>query len=44
MVAIRENLILIGQVRAAGIDQINAGQAIFACNLLRAQMLFTVIG
>ncbi len=40
MVAVRENLILIGQVRAAGIDQIDAGQAIFARDFLRAQVLF----
>ena len=40
MLAIRKNLILIGQVRAAAVHQINAGEVILLRDLLRAQMLF----
>ena len=39
MVAVREHLILIGQIGPAGIDQIDAGQTVLARDLLRAQML-----
>ena len=40
MIAIRKHLVLVGQVRAAGIHQIHAGQVAFRRNLLGAQMLF----
>ena len=39
MVAIREHLVLVRQIRPAGIDQINAGQIVLLRNLLRAHML-----
>ena len=39
MVAVGEHLILIGQVGAAGIHQIDAGQPVFSGDFLRAQML-----
>ncbi len=39
MVAVREHLILIGQIGPAGIDQIDAGQTVLARDFLRAQML-----
>ena len=39
MLAVGENLILVGQMRAAGIDQIDAGQAVVAGNHLRPQVL-----
>jgi hypothetical protein len=38
MIAIRENIGLMGQVGPAGVHQIEAGQAVFLRNLLRAQM------
>ena len=37
--AVREDLVLQRQEGAAGIDQIDAGQAVLACDLLRAQVL-----
>ena len=37
---IREDFVLQGQKRAAGIDQINAGQIVLQRDFLRAQMLF----
>ena len=40
MVAIREHFVLIGQVRAAGVHQIDAGQIAFLGNFLGAQVLF----
>src|SRR5690242_2069310 len=40
MLAVGEYFGLMWQVGSAAIDQINAGQAIFACYLLGAQMLF----
>ena len=39
MVAVREHLVLVRQVGAAGIDQIEAGQIVLPCDLLRPQML-----
>jgi hypothetical protein len=46
MVTVRENLCLIGQVRAAAVDQIDPGQPVLQSDLLRPQMLrfFTVSG
>jgi hypothetical protein len=44
MVAVREDLVLAGQVRAAAVDQINARQMILFGDLLGAQVLFTVSG
>ena len=38
MLPIRKNLILARQMSAARIDQVNAGQVIFGCDGLRAQM------
>ncbi|MNV03306.1 hypothetical protein D3C71_935670 [compost metagenome] len=38
MIAVGKHLVLIGQVRAAGIHQINTGQAVFSGDFLRAQM------
>ncbi len=38
MVAVGENLVLIGQVGAAGIDKVEAGQTAFLGDLLRAQV------
>ncbi len=40
VIAVGEDLILIGQVRAAAIDQIDAGQMVGLGDLLGAQMLF----
>ena len=39
MLAVREDLVLHRQERAAGIDQVDAGQAVLPRDLLRAQML-----
>ena len=39
VLAIRKHLILIGQIGAAGVHQVDAGQAIRLCDLLGAQML-----
>ena len=39
MLAIRKHLVLVGQIGAAGIDQIDAGQPVLARDLLRPQML-----
>ncbi len=39
MIPIRKDLVLPGQVRSAGIDKIDAGQAVLPGNLLGAQML-----
>ncbi len=44
MIPIREHLILTGQVSAAAVDQINAGQVILLGNGLSAQMLFNCQG
>jgi hypothetical protein len=38
VIAIGKHIILIRQIRAAAIDQINAGQIILLSNLLCAQM------
>ena len=38
MIAIRENLILVGQIRAAGIDQVDAGQTVLLGDLLSSQV------
>ena len=40
MVTVWEHFVLIGQVRATTVDQINAGQMAFRCDFLRAQMFF----
>ena len=39
MIPVREDFILVRQVCAPGINQINTGQAIFAGNFLGAEML-----
>ena len=39
MVAVGKDLVLVGQVRAAAVDQIDAGQAAFLGDLLGAQVL-----
>ena len=39
MLAIRKNLVLVGQVGAAGIDQVDAGQTVLPGDLLGAQVL-----
>jgi hypothetical protein len=39
MLAIREHLVLVGQVGAAGVDQVDAGQPVLRRDLLRAQVL-----
>ena len=39
MIAVRKDVGLIGQVRAAGIDQVDARQVVLAGDVLRAQML-----
>ncbi len=38
MIAVGKHFVLIGQVRAAGIHEVNTGQAVLGGNLLRAQM------
>ena len=40
MVPVGEHLVLIGQVRAAAVDQIDAGQMVFLGDLLGAQVFF----
>jgi hypothetical protein len=39
VVAVGEDLVLVGQVGAAGVDQVDAGQAVLRSDLLRAQVL-----
>ena len=39
MIAVGKHLVLVGQVGAAGIDQVDAGQIVLQRDLLRAQML-----
>ena len=39
MALVRENLILLGEERAPGVDKIEAGQAVLPGDVLRAQML-----
>ncbi len=39
MFAVRKNLVLLGQICAARINQVNAGQVVLASDLLGAQML-----
>ncbi len=39
MALIRENLVLLGEERAAGVDEVEAGQAVLPGDILRAQML-----
>ena len=39
MFAVGKNLRLVGEIGAAGIDEIDAGQPVFARDFLRAQML-----
>src|SRR5690606_24210319 len=38
MLAVGKDFILVGQVGAARVHQVNAGQAILLCNLLRPQV------
>ena len=40
VVAVGEDLVLIGQVRAAAVDKVDAGQVVLRRDLLRAQVLF----
>jgi hypothetical protein len=44
MLAVREDLGLLRQVRAAGIDEVEAGQPVLARDLLARRCFFTVIG
>ena len=39
VVAVGENFVLVGEVCAAGIDEVHAGQAVLPCHFLRAQVL-----
>jgi len=39
VVAVGEDLVLVRQVRAAGVDQVDAGQAVLRGDFLRAQVL-----
>ena len=40
VVAVREHLVLVGQIGAAGVDQIDAGQVVLLRHFLRAQVFF----